>query len=153
MGIFGRYAKWIDSRPWHTIVAAVLHLSIAGTIIYVGAWACVEPFKPEGLRYTWSEWRELQKKRDAPLPPRTWRQEMRQGDIEAGIEMMLERCPWPIGGGIFWNRYGDIIEIVHPDITLYHAMLVKESGRIDRLLRMGYRRIEMRGAADRFVFE
>ncbi|OPZ37647.1 MAG: ATP-dependent DNA helicase UvrD2 [Spirochaetes bacterium ADurb.BinA120] len=75
MGIFERYGKWIDSKPWHTAVAVVLHMSIVCTAIYVGAWACVEPFKPEGMRYTWSEWRDIQKNQDAPIPTKTWREQ------------------------------------------------------------------------------
>ncbi len=153
MGIFGRYAKWTNSRPWHTVFAIVLHMSIACTIIYVGAWACEEPFKPEGMRYTWSEWRDYQKKQDTPRPTKTWRDEERQGMIEAGIEISLERCAEPLKGRIYWRRYGDVIEISHPDITLYHAMLVEQSGRIAKLKRLGYKRIEMRGNADRYVFE
>lgn len=73
--------------------------------------------------------------------------------IEAGIEISLERCAEPLKGRIYWRRYGDVIEISHPDITLYHAMLVEQSGRIAKLKRLGYKRIEMRGNADRYVFE
>ena len=153
MGVFERYGKWIDSKPWHTAVAVVLHMSIVCTAIYVGAWACVEPFKPEGMRYTWSEWRDIQKNQDAPIPTKTWREQERQGMIEAGIEIMLERCAEPLKGRIYWRHYGDVIEISHPDITLYHAMLVQQSGRIAKLKRLGYKRIEMRGDADRYVFE